>query len=63
MQKIKKTADYSLFKKRSGRYAVKGKDKKLINGEEKQRILVAEKLVTLPTPKAKPAEAEAPSEE
>lgn len=59
MQQIKKTADYTLFQKTSGRYAVKGKDKKWINGEEKEKILVAEQLVTLPTPKAAPAEAEA----
>lgn len=57
MQKIKKTPDYTLFQKRSGRYAVKGKDKKWINGEAKQEILVKEALVTLPRPKAPAAEA------
>lgn len=64
MQQVKKTADYTLFQKKSGRYAVKGKDKKWINGEAKQAILVEEKLVTLPTPKAPAAEpeAEAPAE-
>lgn len=59
MQQVKKTAEYTLFKKKSGRYAIKGKDKKWINGEAKQEILVAEKLVTLPEPKAAPAEPEA----
>ncbi len=64
MQQIKKTADYTLFKKTSGRYAVKGKDKKWINGEEKEKILVAEQLVTLPNPKTPaPTETEAATEE
>jgi hypothetical protein len=58
MQQIKKTADYTLYQKKSGRYALKGRNKKWINGEEKQRILVEEKLITLPEPKAKPAESE-----
>ncbi|MFD2110477.1 hypothetical protein [Thiorhodococcus fuscus] len=60
MQQIKKTAEYTLFQKKSGRYAVKGKDKKWIGGEAKQQILVDEKLITLPEPKAAPEpEAEA----
>jgi hypothetical protein len=63
MQKIKKTAAYTLFQKKSGRYAVKGKDKKWINGEAKQQILVDETLITLPEPKAAPADAEPAAEE
>lgn len=60
MQQIKKTAEYTILQKKSGRYAVKNrKTRKLVNGEEKQAILVAEALVTLPTPKAAPAEPEA----
>ncbi len=52
MQQIKKTADYIISQKKSGRYAVMGrKSKKSINGEEKQKILVAEELVKLPNPK------------
>lgn len=64
MQQIKKTAAYTLFQKTSGRYAVKGKgkNKKWINGDAKQEILVAEKLITLPEPKAVPAEPEAEAE-
>ena len=63
MQKIKKTADYTLFQKNSGHYAVKGKNGKWINGDEKQGILVAEQLITLPRPKAVPTEPEAESSE
>ncbi|EXJ16781.1 hypothetical protein [Imhoffiella purpurea] len=60
MQQIKKTAEYTLFQKKSGRYAVKGKNKQWINGDAKQQILVDENLITLPEPKAAP-EAEAES--
>ena len=62
MQQIKKTADYTIFQKKSGRYAVKArKSRKLINGEAKQTILVAEELVKLPDPKVVPAAPEAES--
>ena len=63
MQKIKKTAEYTLFQKNSGHYAVKGKNGKWINAEEKQGILVAEQLITLPRPKAVSVEPEAESSE
>lgn len=66
MQQIKKTAEYTILQKTSGRYAVKSrKTKKMINGDDKQAILVAEALITLPTPKAVPVaepEAEAAAE-
>lgn len=63
MQQIKKSADYSIFQKKSGRYAVKSrKTKTWINGEEKQSILVAEALIKLTEPKAAPAEPEAAAE-
>lgn len=53
MQLIKKTAEHTIFQKKSGRYAVKTRKlRTLVNGDEKQRILVAEQLITLPTPKA-----------
>lgn len=62
MQQIKKTADYTIFQKTSGRYAVKGrKSKKMINGDEKLKILVDEQLVKLPDPKAAPVEPEVES--
>jgi len=63
MQAIKKTAEYRIYQKKSGRYAVKNRQtKRWVNGEEKQGILVAEALVTLPRPKA-PAAPEAPAED
>ncbi|PQJ94849.1 hypothetical protein [Chromatium okenii] len=54
MQKVKKTAEYTLFQKKSGRYAVKGKNKKWINGDAKQAILANEQLIKVMTPKAVP---------
>ncbi|NEV63945.1 hypothetical protein [Thiorhodococcus minor] len=63
MQQIKKTDEHIIFQKKSGRYAVKTKKaKQWVNGEEKQAILVAEQLITLPDPKAAPAEAEPEAE-
>ncbi|MGS2723095.1 hypothetical protein ACVBEJ_05065 [Porticoccus sp. GXU_MW_L64] len=47
MKTIKKTADYTIYQKRNERYAVKGADKKWVNGEEKAKILLAEELIKL----------------
>jgi len=52
MQQVKQTAEYTIFQKKSGRYAVKGKDKRYIRAEDKTRILLAEQLITQPEPKA-----------
>jgi hypothetical protein len=51
MQQIKKTDGYTIYQKKSGRYAVRGKDKKFLHGEEKTRILLAEGLIKKPEPK------------
>ena len=58
MQVTKKTAEYTVFKRVDGRYAVKGSNKKFINGEDKVKILIAEGLLTAPKPKAEAAPAE-----
>ena len=60
MKLVKKTDEYSIFKRSDDRYAVKGADKKAINGEEKVKILVAEDLIKVTLP-AEPEEA--PEEE
>jgi hypothetical protein len=54
MKVLKQTDDYTVYQKRSGRYAVVGSDKKNINGEDKVKILVAEGIVK----QALPAEPE-----
>lgn len=63
METVKATENYTIFKKRSGRYGVKGSNKKWINGEEKAKILSEEGLIKLSVAAEKPAEEEAPVEE
>ncbi len=64
MQVEKKTAEYTVFKRADGRYAVQGKDKKFINGDDKVKLLIEEGLLTAPAPKTEePAAAEAATEE
>ena len=61
MKLVKKTAEYSIYKRSDDRYAVKDANKQPINGEEKVKILVAEDLIKVTLP-AEPAE-EAAEEE
>lgn len=63
MKEVQTSGDYVIFEKRSGRYAVKGSDKKYVNGDEKAKVLADAGLVTIPEPKAAPVEEEAPAEE
>ncbi|WP_341476653.1 hypothetical protein [Pseudohalioglobus lutimaris] len=60
MKLVKKTAEYSIYQRSDDRYAVKGADKKPVNGEEKVKILAAEDLIKVSVP-AEPV-AEAPAE-
>jgi hypothetical protein len=54
MQLVKRTPEYSIYKRGDERYAVKNAHKKAVNGDDKVAILVAEGLITLtqPSPKA-----------
>ena len=63
MELVKKSGDYSIFKKASGRHAVRDADRKWVNGDKKVEILLAEKLITVSKAKPKPAKEEAPAEE
>jgi len=56
MKVVKKTAEYTIYQKRSGRYAVKDADKNWVNESDKVAILLNEGLITAPAPK--PAEPE-----
>lgn len=47
MKVIKKTEQFTIYQKRSGRYAVQAADKSMINGDEKAQILLAEGLIKL----------------
>ena len=62
MQQVKKTGEYTIYKKKSGRYAVKGQDKRFVHGEDKVRILLAESLIEPPRPKGPAPEPVAESE-
>tara|TARA_Y100000385_G_C12937265_1_gene569402 strand:+ start:161 stop:397 length:237 start_codon:yes stop_codon:yes gene_type:complete len=62
METVKKTDNYTVFKKRNGRYSVQGKNKKWINGDEKAKILADEGLIKLSVAAPAPKE-EAPAEE
>ena len=63
MKVVKKTAEYSIYQKRNGRYAVKDANKKWLNAEEKIKVLVEAGLVkvVIPAPVAE-AEPEAAEE-
>ena len=63
MQVAKKTAEYTVYKRADGRYAVKGKDKTFINGDDKVKILIEQGFFKAPAPRAEKSEQEAPSEE
>jgi len=54
---VKKTDTFVILKKRSGRYAVKGANRKWVTGEEKIKILMAEGLLKAPAKKKAPAPA------
>ena len=60
MKLVKKTDQYSIFKRGDDRYAVQDASKNAVNGDEKVRILVEEGLITVAV--AAPVE-EAPAEE
>ena len=64
MKVIAKTDEYTIYQKRSGRYAVQGTDRAWVNGDPKVAILLQHKLIEAPQPKAPaPEVAEAASAE
>ncbi len=63
MKVIKKTKDYVIYQKGSGRYAIKDAEKNWVNADEKIKILLAEKLIKAVVPAPAPEEPEAPVEE
>lgn len=54
MEIVKKTKEYEIIKKRSGRYGVRDAKRKWVSGDEKVKILLAEKLIKAPVPKKEP---------
>ncbi|MFZ0488201.1 MAG: hypothetical protein WAL83_14490 [Arenicellales bacterium] len=53
MKTVKRAAEHTIMQRADGRYAVRGKDKKWINGDAKVEILLKEGLLK-EQPKAKP---------
>jgi hypothetical protein len=64
MELVKKTADHSIFKKRSGRYCIQNPKGQWILAADKVRILVDHKLLKVEKakPKAEPKAEAAPAE-
>lgn len=60
MKVVKKTAEYTVFLRNDKRHAVRGTNRKWINGDDKVEILIKEGLMKKPEPK--PAEPEAAEE-
>ncbi len=54
MEIVKETEEYQIIKKRSGRYGVRGANRKWISGDEKVKILIAEGILKAPEPKPEP---------
>jgi hypothetical protein len=53
MEIVKRKAEYTIIKKRSGRFGVLNTNNKWIGGEEKEKILLKEKVIKIAKPKAK----------
>lgn len=51
MELVKKTDDFSIFKKKNNRFGVKNKSGKWINGDEKAKILLGASLIKISEPK------------
>ncbi len=62
METVKKTQEDTIVKRRSGRYGVRGSDKKWTTGDENVKILAGAGLITAPRKKAPPPEAPAAEE-
>lgn len=60
MEIIKRTGEYTIVKKRNGRYGVQGKGRQWINADDKVKILMEAGLIKAPEPK--PAEPEPEAE-
>lgn len=56
MKEVQTAGEYIIYQKKSGRYAVKGADKKYVNGDDKAKILLDAGLVELSQPAPQPEE-------
>ena len=58
MKVIARTDEYTIYKKRNERYAIRNAARAWVNGNEKVAILLEHKLIEAPAPKAPAPEAE-----
>ncbi|MFG1501458.1 hypothetical protein ABMA70_14715 [Halobacteriovorax sp. XZX-3] len=63
MEVVKKVGEYTIVKKRSGRFAVKAANGKFVNKEEKVKILLDAGLITAPAVKVEEPAVEETQEE
>lgn len=63
MEVVKETKEFTVLKKRNGRYGVKNAAGKWINNDEKVKVLRAEGLIKVAEPKKEEAPAEEATEE
>ena len=63
MKVVKKTDEWKILQKRSGRYAVQQAGGNFLNGDDKLKILAAEGLAAKPPKKAPPKAEAAPAAE
>jgi hypothetical protein len=61
MQIVARTNDYTIYKKRNQRYAVRNKERQWVRGDDKVAVLLAHNLVVAPVPKG-PEQPEVPAE-
>ena len=68
MNKVKTTGDYTIYQKRSGRYAVQDNKRNWVKGDDKAKILLEAELIKVSGPNPNPpapveeTPAEAPAE-
>ena len=62
MKVVTRTDEYTIYKKRNQRYAVRNKEKQWVRGDDKVAILLAHNLVAAPVPKG-PEHPEEPAAE
>ena len=52
MKVVMRTGDYTIYRKRNQRYAVRNRNKQWVRGEDKTAVLLAHNLIEAPVPKA-----------
>lgn len=59
MEVVARTDEYTIYKKRNERYAIRNRNRQWVRGDDKVAILLEHKLIQAPAPKAPEPEAAA----